>query len=527
MNNYKFKIANKKWELEEIHKLNYETFVKEIPQHSENSKKELIDKFHDQNTYLICISKKELLGMIAVRDKRPFSLDHKLDNLDSYLPESNSICEIRLLSIRKEQRNRRIIKGLFVSLAEFCESNDYDLAIISATTNQERLYKTLGFESFGPQVGKNGATFQPMYLTPRAYYKFKDKSKLLNELKEKKYLFMPGPVAIKEEIREEFYKELVSHRSEKFVRDFNITRKILTDFTLARNVQIVLGSGTLANDIVAAQLSQIDEKGLILSNGEFGNRLKDHAFRFNLDFHFVEKDWGDTFSLKEIENICKDSSIHWIWFVHCETSTGVLNDLQGLQKFCENKKIKLCVDCISSIGTVSLNLSDVYLATGASGKGIGSYPGLSFVFYNIDLLPKPGLIPRYFDLGYYELSKGIPFTISSNLLYSLKKSLELFNVDEIYKETNNYIKWLYSELDNLDLKVISKKSFNSPALITFKLPETLSSVSIGENMESKGFYLSYKSKYLVKRNLMQIALMGDFSKEALKKLPGLLKDELG
>jgi len=43
--------------------------------------------------------------------------------------------------------------------------------------------------------------------------------------------------------------------------------------TGARNTEMVLGSGTLANDVVAAQLSLERGPGLILSNGEFGERF--------------------------------------------------------------------------------------------------------------------------------------------------------------------------------------------------------------------------------------------------------------
>ena len=38
----------------------------------------------------------------------------------------------------------------------------------------------------------------------------------------------------------------------------------------------------MANDAIAGQLSLISGTGLVLSNGEFGNRLIDHATRFRL-----------------------------------------------------------------------------------------------------------------------------------------------------------------------------------------------------------------------------------------------------
>jgi hypothetical protein len=96
-----FKVATEDWEFEQIHQLNYRTFVEEIPQHQPSGTPRLVDKFHNENTYLICLANNRIIGMIAARGRRPFSLDQKLPNLDSYLPPGRRTCEIRLLSVEK------------------------------------------------------------------------------------------------------------------------------------------------------------------------------------------------------------------------------------------------------------------------------------------------------------------------------------------------------------------------------------------------------------------------------------------
>jgi len=48
-----YKVAATADEFEQIHRLNYQTFVGEIPQHSPNPEGRLVDKFHAENTYLI------------------------------------------------------------------------------------------------------------------------------------------------------------------------------------------------------------------------------------------------------------------------------------------------------------------------------------------------------------------------------------------------------------------------------------------------------------------------------------------
>jgi hypothetical protein len=100
-----YKIANTVDEFEQIFRLNYKTFTEEIPQNEVNAEKRVVDKFHAENTYLICVEGDCLLGMMAMRDKRPFSLDEKLEDLDSYLPAYKFICEIRLLAIEPDKRS--------------------------------------------------------------------------------------------------------------------------------------------------------------------------------------------------------------------------------------------------------------------------------------------------------------------------------------------------------------------------------------------------------------------------------------
>src|ERR1044072_5634105 len=99
-----FKFATEDWEFEQIHRLNYRTFAEEIPQHQRSPAERLVDKFHAENTYLICLCDQKLIGMLAVRGSRPFSLDQKLPNLDSHLPANRNICEIRLLAVEKKFR---------------------------------------------------------------------------------------------------------------------------------------------------------------------------------------------------------------------------------------------------------------------------------------------------------------------------------------------------------------------------------------------------------------------------------------
>src|SRR6185436_14698250 len=112
-----------------------------------------------------------LVGMVAGRSERPFSLDRKVPDLDAHLPAGRTVLEVRLLSVEKEFRNGFVFSKLVGLLAQHFKDLGFELAIISGTLRQERLYKHLGFVPFGPLVGTGDAQFQPMYLTLESFIK--------------------------------------------------------------------------------------------------------------------------------------------------------------------------------------------------------------------------------------------------------------------------------------------------------------------------------------------------------------------
>ena len=526
-----FKVASEEWEFEQIHRLNYETFVEEIPQHESNPERRLVDKFHHENTYFICVRDGRLIGMVAARDQRPFSLDQKLEDLDSYLPAGRSVCEVRLLSIEKGHRRGRIIGELLATLTRHCLARGYDIAIISGTVRQERMYRRMGFVPFGPRVGTDEALYQPMY---REIATLKDdfaahfRSGPASPATRDPVNLLPGPVTIRPEVRDAFARGPVSHRAPGFVADIERVKGRLSRLVGSTHAEILLGSGTMANDTIAGQLSLLPGRGLVVSNGEFGDRLLDHARRMLLRFEPLRADWGRPLEREMIEAaLDRAGGPEWLWAVHCETSTGVLNDLEMLKDICADREIKLVADCISSIGTVPLDLAGVYLGSCVSGKGLGSYPGLSMVFHDHEVHPAPHALPRYLDLGLHAVKDGVPFTMSSNLVHALDAALHRFDVADPFDETAKVATWLRRGLRELGYRIVAPDEHSSPAVITIELPMGAPSSQVGRRLEDAGYYLSYNSAYLLERNWIQVCLMGETAKETLAPLLDAMADAVG
>lgn len=511
------KFARTEDEFNQIHQLNYETFVEEIPQHEENEEHRLVDRFHDENEYIICLKDGELVGMISLRSTRPFSLDLKLGDVRKYLPDSiKNPCEVRLLAVKKNERNGRIFFKLAAALSRYCYLQGFDAALISGTTRELKLYKHLGFQPFAHLVGKEGAYFQPMVLTRDAF-----EQTVAGKLKAKMKFYLPGPIDVSDNIKNVFFEQPLWHRSRIYTYLLDEVKEKLIKLTNAEDVQLMMGSGTLANDMVAAQLSMLDGKGLILVNGEFGDRLTDHAERLLLNYSVLRFNWGEPFDQEKIENELKKGGYSWIWAVHCETSTGMINDLDLLKKICKKYSCQLCLDCISSIGSLPVDLSDVYLASGVSGKAIGSIAGISFIFHpkNIEGLKK---FPRYLDLQLYKKYQGIPYTQSSYLMKALNAALtKVLEPDFFQWRRERYEKFIKLLKEN-GIHPLIDEQYQSPTVVTIPFENPVSSLEIGDDLLLNGYYVHSKNRYLLERNWLQISLMGETSDEDDEKLVQLL-----
>lgn len=525
----RYKFATEPWEFEAIHRLNYKTFVEEIPQHQPNAEQRLVDRFHAENLYAICLHGDRVVGMVAGRTTRPFSLDARVPDLDSHLPKGRRPVEVRLLAVEKEYRSGVVFARLVGFLARHFSDVGYDLGLISGTTRQIRLYRHMGFTPFGPLTGTAEASYQPMYVTLEDFLRHSaNVAPTADAPLRTPVSFLPGPVEIHPAVREAFARPATSHRSERFLAELRDTQRMLCELTHAAHAQIVMGSGTLANEIVGAQLSLLEAPGIILANGEFGERLVDHATRLQLPHVVVRAEWGAAFSEAQLAQAAAAlPGAAWLWAVHCETSTGVLNDLAMLKRVAAGKALTLALDCISSLGTIPLDLRHVDLASGASGKGPASYPGLGIVFHTDVPAIAAARLPRYLDLGYIAAKDGVPFTLSTNLVQALQTALRREDWPAKYRRVADGAVLLRARLRALGLQVLAPDAHATPAVVTIVLPPAVSAAAVGRDLRAAGYLVSFNSEYLLARNWLQICLMGEWSAEGLDEVVALLGERAG
>ena len=327
-----------------------------------------------------------------------------------------------------------------------------------------------------------------------------------------------GPVAISPKVMNAFKELPISHRSVAFKKLYRKTIDLLNAAFHVKQTFLLTGSGTLANEVMLQEIKHLHAKGLILSNGEFGERLVEQARRNNLNFIKNEIDWGKPFNTDEIKEMILSKSVKWILFSHCETSTGVMNDLDELAGLGESCNCLVFVDCMSTVGTMPLNLSKVAMATASSGKGLASVPGLAIIFSNIELSVKKES-PVYLDLTHYSINAGIPFTLSSNLVKALYVSIFQKLRPDHYELIRTYGEQFFKILNDQGFVPFSDANTKVFTIVTSGKRKS----DFYRYMKQKNILLSNESGYLTTRGWCQLATLGYYTERQLRFVLSSLK----
>ncbi len=251
-------------------------------------------------------------------------------------------------------------------------------------------------------------------------------------------LMIPGPTPVPEKVLQALAKHPIGHRSGDFSKVIAELNQGLKWLHQTKNEVLSLTvSGTGAMEAGIINFLSPGDRVLVGSNGKFGDRWAQIGEVFGLQTERITAEWGqaldpEAFRTKLTADINKD--IKAVIVTHSETSTGVLNDLETINKYVkEHGKALIIVDAVTSLGAYNLPIDDWGLDVVASGsqKGYMIPPGLGFIAVSDKAWQayETAKIPRfYLDLAKYKKANAkdsSPFTPPINLMYGLQVALQM------------------------------------------------------------------------------------------------------
>jgi len=348
-----------------------------------------------------------------------------------------------------------------------------------------------------------------------------------------KYLLLtPGPVNVAENVRLAIIKDDICHREV----DFNallqsIERKLLNLFEIKNalveyRAVVITGSGTAANESILSSVVR-NKNILILSNGEFGERLFNTSKIYNENTFLLKFAWGERFDFKKIEEYLERNAIDVVAMVHHETSSGMLNSLEKVGALSKAHGALFIVDCVSSAGAEKIDMEKCHIAfcSSSSSKAIASYAGLSFVIGKIKAFEKLKGLPiktGYLNLyKFYHFMKTVsqtPNTPAVPLFYALEQALDNIldeGLSNHYAHLQKKAVFLRKGMLKLGLRFLIDQKDMSSVLTTVYCPPYMTMDTLREKLREKTIII-YEGKGCFKDRVFQVGNIGELSFDDLQ-----------
>ncbi|MCI1832009.1 MAG: alanine--glyoxylate aminotransferase family protein [Bifidobacterium sp.] len=164
-------------------------------------------------------------------------------------------------------------------------------------------------------------------------------------------LMAPGPVNVDPRVLSAMAKPTVGQFDPYMFTVMEDVQRMFRIIFKTGNEQTMVVDGTSRSAIEAALVSVLapEDDVLVCCAGRFGLLLKEIAERCGARVHVITKPWGEVFTPEEIETAIRRTRPALVATVHGDTSTTMLQPLEGLGEMCHRYGALLYTDATASL----------------------------------------------------------------------------------------------------------------------------------------------------------------------------------
>lgn len=194
-------------------------------------------------------------------------------------------------------------------------------------------------------------------------------------------LMSPGPVNVDPRVLSAMAQPTVGQFDPYMFTVMNDVQLMFRSIFKTTNTQTFVVDGSSRSAIEAAFVSVLapGDKVLVCCAGRFGMLLKEIAQRCKAQCRVIERPWGSVFSLDEISESIREFHPKLVATVHGDTSTTMLQPLEGLGRICHDNGALLFTDSTASLAGNQL-LTDEWqidIVTAGMQKCLGASSGMA------------------------------------------------------------------------------------------------------------------------------------------------------
>ena len=300
-------------------------------------------------------------------------------------------------------------------------------------------------------------------------------------------LFTPGPLTTSLSVKKAMLHDAGSWHWEFNNRVTTIRQRILGIAGLRQEdgweTVLLQGSGTFGVESVFSSCVPRTGKVAVLSNGAYGERMVLMLQALGIDhvvLRTIEDTPSDPVTLDQL--LTADAAITHVAAVHCETTTGILNDIASLGQVVQRHRRHYIVDAMSSFAAYPIDFAAACIdfLISSANKCLEGVPGFSFVIGRRALLLAPEGTARSLSLDLGAQLKGFEkngqfrYTPPTHSVLAFEQALNEFDAEggvvgrsERYR-TNHAT--LLAGMQNLGFESYLPAAIQSHIITSFRFP---------------------------------------------------------
>ena len=255
-------------------------------------------------------------------------------------------------------------------------------------------------------------------------------------------MMTPGPTMVADPVMRARSREFGNPDVDtEFCEEYHRICLELADLLHTKNsVYILGGEGILGLEAACASLTEPGDKVLVIDNGIFGKGFADFVTLYGGEPELYTVDYRRPVDKNELAAFLETHHDYkYATVVHCDTPSGVLNDISEICPLLKSYGILTVVDSVAAMFGEELLVDEweVDIACGGSQKALSAPPGLTFVSVSSDAIRtmkrrKTPIASFYCNLltfeHYYE-EKWFPYTMPVSDIYGLAEAVRLVRAD--------------------------------------------------------------------------------------------------
>lgn len=307
-----------------------------------------------------------------------------------------------------------------------------------------------------------------------------------------------GPTQVKENVRmarslETTNPDLDVAFCEFYKETCDLLQKLLHSTGTA---YILGGEGILGLEAACASLTEPGDRVLVLDNGIFGKGFADFVKIYGGEPVLFTSDYHCPINVEELKAFLeKDSDFKYATVVHCDTPSGVLNDISTICPMLADYGILTVVDSVAGMfgEYVNVDESKIDILCGGSQKALSAPAGLTMLWVSDKAIaamenrttPIASFYANILTFKTYYEDKWFPYTMPISDINGLRAALDNVKADtDILQRHAKIAAATRQAVEKAGLKLYLKDGYSNTVTV-IEVPEGLTDVQILSSMRDK------------------------------------------